>query len=151
MVSFGFENYNKPEYDDKLDAYLSYEDANDLRDFIVAKQEANRNDPSNLTPSDANTDEKQDEEQEEDEETKKKHQEEAEHIWDNVEAIPDGCTPLLDSMGKKVKDTNGKTIFVYKDTFVPYDPTQIPEGMDTPIGSEPIIGARLLPPVQPTE
>ena len=142
LVSFGLEEYNNDKLNKNFEDALSYEDAVVMDKYIQAKRDEYLSRPDRVTVEEP-TEEPTEEVDEEEERTKLEEQ--MEHLWDTLDIPPEGTTALLDGNGKRIKDIEGHTIFVYKDTFIPYDPTQIPEGMDTPIGAEPVIGALLKP------
>ena len=143
LISIEFVEYNNEKFENKFEDVLSYDDAVLLGKFIQAKRDEYMKRPDRTGTTTEEEPETTTEISEEEE--RSQLEEQMEHLWDTLDVPPEGTTALLDGNGKRIKDTNGHTIFVYKDTFIPYDPTQIPEGMDTPIGTEPVIGALLKP------
>ena len=143
LISIEFVEYNNEKFENKFEDVLSYDDAVLLGKFIQAKRDEYMKRPDRTGTTTEEEPETTTEISEEEE--RSQLEEQMEHLWDTLDVPPEGTTALLDGNGKRIKDTNGHTIFVYKDTFIPYDPTQIPEGMDTPIGTGPVIGALLKP------
>ena len=115
-----------------------------MGDYLTAKRDEYSSRPDRELEEDQNVEPTPEPEDPDKDDTTSAEQQAAD-LWSGLDISPEGTTALLDGNGKRIKDTTGHTIFVYKDTFIPYDPTQIPEGMETPIGTEPVIGALLKP------
>ena len=155
IITYTFEDYNKEDYRTHFEDCMDYEQALIMKLYIDEVRQANAANSHNVVMQE-NTDESTDGSTEEnqepeltEEEKQAKYEEEVENLWKDAEVVPEGTTPLLDSNGKRVRDTKGNLIFIYKDTFAPYNPEQIPKGYTKPIGEEnPFM---VTPPTETTE
>lgn len=144
MISVSLDEYNNEKFAKTLAEIETFDKAKLMGDYLTAKRDEYSSRPDRELEEDQNVEPTPEPEDPDKDDTTSAEQQAAD-LWSGLDIPPEGTTALLDGNGKRIKDTTGHTIFVYKDTFIPYDPTQIPEGMETPIGTEPVIGALLKP------